>query len=228
MRENPGWQISGDTRADWSGAFELVPGLEVAYVWHASKFTREVLDGLLRIGFIHHQQIIWDKGRTVLTRTLYWFQHEPCWFVRKKNAPWYGKAARTPPSGHRPRRSSSWAGPMRTSSITPHRSRWNSLVRMRKRLLRIPRCGSRRAYERTPRGGEPPEVLPGPGVQTRQAVRAWGSIPQYEGVRSAETSMSSYRGMFAVGLQNEGIGPPPDPQQIVTERHIDYSRGKYH
>ena len=84
--------ISGDTRADWSEAFELVPSLQVAYVWHASKFTREVLDGLLRIGFVHHQQIIWDKGRTVLTRTLYWFQHEPCWFVRKKNAPWYGKA----------------------------------------------------------------------------------------------------------------------------------------
>jgi len=84
--------ISGDTRADWSEAFELVPSLQVAYVWHASKFTREVLDGLLRIGFLHHQQIIWDKQRTVLTRTLYWFQHEPCWFVRKKNAPWYGKA----------------------------------------------------------------------------------------------------------------------------------------
>jgi DNA modification methylase len=65
---------------------------EVAYVWHASKFTREVLDGLLRIGFVHRQQIIWDKGRTVLTRTLYWFQHEPCWFVRKKNAAWFGKA----------------------------------------------------------------------------------------------------------------------------------------
>ena len=84
--------ISGDTRADWSEAFELVPSLQVAYVWHASKFTREVLDGLLRIGFVHHQQIIWDKGRTVLTRTLYWFQHEPAWFVRKVNAPWYGKA----------------------------------------------------------------------------------------------------------------------------------------
>jgi DNA modification methylase len=51
-----------------------------------------VLDGLLRIGFEHHQQIIWDKERTVLTRTHYWFQHEPCWYVRKKNAPWYGKA----------------------------------------------------------------------------------------------------------------------------------------
>ena len=83
--------ISGDTRADWSEAFELVPSLEVAYVWHASKFTREVLDGLLRIGFLHHQQIIWDKGRAVLTRTHYWFQHEPCWYVRKKNAPWFGK-----------------------------------------------------------------------------------------------------------------------------------------
>jgi DNA modification methylase len=84
--------ISGDTRADWSDAFALVPSLEVAYIWHASKFTREVLDGLLRIGFLHHQQIIWDKGRSVLTRTHYWFQHEPCWYVRKKNAPWFGKA----------------------------------------------------------------------------------------------------------------------------------------
>ena len=84
--------ISGDTRADWSEAFALVPSLEVGYVWHASRFTREVLDGLLRIGFVHHQQIIWDKQRTVLTRTHYWFQHEPCWYVRKKNAAWYGKA----------------------------------------------------------------------------------------------------------------------------------------
>ena len=84
--------ISSDTRADWSDAFALVPSLEVAYVWHASKFTREVLDGLLRIGFLHHQQIIWNKGRTVLTRTHYWFQHEPCWYTRKKNAPWFGKA----------------------------------------------------------------------------------------------------------------------------------------
>jgi DNA modification methylase len=84
--------ISGDTRADWSEAFALVPSVEVGYVWHASKFTREVLDGLLRIGFLHHQQIIWNKGRAVLTRTHYWFAHEPCWYVRKKNAPWYGKA----------------------------------------------------------------------------------------------------------------------------------------
>ena len=84
--------ISGDTRADWSEAFELVPSLQVAYVWHASAFTREVLNGLERIGFLYPQQIIWNKGRTVLTRTHYWYQHEPCWYLRKKNAPWYGKA----------------------------------------------------------------------------------------------------------------------------------------
>jgi DNA modification methylase len=83
--------ISGDTRAEWSEAFALVPSLEAAYVWHASKFTREVLNGLLQIGFLHFQQIIWNKGRAVLTRTPYWYQHEPCWFVRKKNAPWFGK-----------------------------------------------------------------------------------------------------------------------------------------
>src|SRR6266853_1458932 len=75
--------ISGDTRADWSDAFALVPTLEVAYVWHASQFASEVLAGLLRIGFLHHQQTIWNKGRTVITRTHYWYQHEPCAYVRK-------------------------------------------------------------------------------------------------------------------------------------------------
>jgi DNA modification methylase len=83
--------ISGDTTADWSPAFELLPFLSVAYVWHASRFTSEVLAGLLRIGFIHHQQIVWRKTAAALTRTHYWFQHEPCWYVRKKNAPWFGK-----------------------------------------------------------------------------------------------------------------------------------------
>jgi hypothetical protein len=86
--------ISGDTRADWSEAFALVPSIQVAYVWHASLFTREVLDGLLRIGFLYPQQIICNKGRVVLTRTHYWYQHEPCWYVRKKNAPWFGEAGK--------------------------------------------------------------------------------------------------------------------------------------
>ncbi len=83
--------ISGDTIADWSHAFELVPSLQVVYVWHASVHTVEVVNGLLRIGFLYPQQIVWNKGRPVLTRTHYWFAHEPCWYARKKNAPWFGK-----------------------------------------------------------------------------------------------------------------------------------------
>ena len=34
--------ISGDDKADWSDAFELIPSLRVAYVWHASAHTIEV------------------------------------------------------------------------------------------------------------------------------------------------------------------------------------------
>jgi len=90
--------ISGDTIADWSHGFELVPSIQVAYVWHASLFTREVLDGLLRIGFLYPQQIIWNKQRTVLTRT---------------------------PFGTRPLRSSLWVAQMKPSSIIRHRNHSN-------------------------------------------------------------------------------------------------------
>jgi DNA modification methylase/sporulation protein YlmC with PRC-barrel domain len=82
--------MSGDTKADWSDAFELIPSALVIYVWHASKFTREVLNGLERIGFEHFQQIIWNKPIATRTRTHYWYKHEPCWYGRKKNAPWHG------------------------------------------------------------------------------------------------------------------------------------------
>src|SRR5580704_8976868 len=34
--------ISGDTTADWSHAFELVPSLEIVYVWHATSHLIEV------------------------------------------------------------------------------------------------------------------------------------------------------------------------------------------
>lgn len=113
--------ISGDTRADWSEAFELVPSLEVAYVWHASKFTREVLDGLLRIGFLHHQQIIWNKGRTVLTRTTGFSTNRPGTSGRKTR-PGSARLVKTPRSGTRRRPSSSWAVRMRRSTITQRRS----------------------------------------------------------------------------------------------------------
>jgi hypothetical protein len=98
--------ISGDTRADWSEAFELVPSLQIAYVWHASRFTREVLDGLLRIGFEHHQQIIWDKGGPSSPGRTTGSSTSPAGSCGRRTRPGTGRPAKTPPSGLRHRRSS--------------------------------------------------------------------------------------------------------------------------
>jgi DNA modification methylase len=121
--------ISGDTRADWSDAFALVPSIEVAYVWHASVFTREVLDGLLRIGFLYPQQIIWNKGRTVLTRTHYWYRHEPCGTSERRTRRGLGKRARTQRSGIHHPPSSSWADQVRTSLIIRPKSQSSCMRR---------------------------------------------------------------------------------------------------
>jgi DNA modification methylase len=79
--------ISGDTRADWSEAFALVPSLEIGYVWYASAHTLEVLTGLLGIGFELAQQIIWDKVMFSIGRNWYHWSHEPCFVVRKPGVP---------------------------------------------------------------------------------------------------------------------------------------------
>ena len=78
--------ISGDTRVDWSQAFELVPSLAVGYVWHAGVHAAEVAQGLERIGFEIVAQVIWDKGLFAMGRSWYHWSHEPCWDVRKKGA----------------------------------------------------------------------------------------------------------------------------------------------
>ncbi len=85
--------ISGDTRADWSEAYALVPSLQVAYVWYASAHTLEVLQGLLGIGFELTQQIIWDKGLFAMSRQWYHWGHEPCFVLRRRGArvPFYGE-----------------------------------------------------------------------------------------------------------------------------------------
>lgn len=92
----PGYRnttLRGDTRADWSEAFALVPSLAVGYVWYASVSTREVLEGLLGIGFELVQQVIWDKERFAMGRQWYHWAHEPCFVLRKPGAsvPFYGE-----------------------------------------------------------------------------------------------------------------------------------------
>jgi DNA methylase len=75
--------LLGDARVDWSEAFELVPSLQVGYVWHAGVHAAAVADGLTRIGFEIVSQVIWDKGLFAMGRSWYHWAHEPCWVVRK-------------------------------------------------------------------------------------------------------------------------------------------------
>jgi hypothetical protein len=78
--------LEGDTRADWSEAFALVPSLQVGYVWHAAVQAATVADGLTRIGFDIVAQVIWDKTRFTLGRSWYQWAHEPAWVVRRRGA----------------------------------------------------------------------------------------------------------------------------------------------
>ena len=89
--------ISGDTRADWSQAFELVPSLNAAYVWHASRHASLVEEGLRRVGLEVVQQIIWAKTVFIIGRQHYQWQHEPCWYARRKGSKvaWFGGHAQS-------------------------------------------------------------------------------------------------------------------------------------
>lgn len=83
--------VQNDNRSDWSETYRLFPG-DVAYVWHASKFSDVVMIGLRDSGFEICQQLIWNKSVMVMGRSDYHFKHEPCWYaVRKgKTHGWIG------------------------------------------------------------------------------------------------------------------------------------------
>lgn len=75
---SPTTSSGGPTSRSVSGArsvrlrvHELVPSLEVAYVWHSTSHLIEVGQGLERIGFELRQQIIWVKTVPVLSRSPY-------------------------------------------------------------------------------------------------------------------------------------------------------------
>lgn len=104
-------KVLNDDRADWREAWALFPG-DVAYVWHASLFTREVLNSLEACGFKYRSMIIWVKDRFTLGRGDYHFQHEPCWYVVRD-----GKAGRY--VGGRSQ-STTWQIPARDDSGVGH------------------------------------------------------------------------------------------------------------
>jgi ParB-like nuclease domain len=79
--------LCGGAGADWSQAFALMPGLGAAYVWHDSRVTREVLDGLLRVGFEQYEQVICaapgKARRQAKSQTPHYRVH-----VREENTMW--------------------------------------------------------------------------------------------------------------------------------------------
>jgi DNA modification methylase len=88
--------VLNDDRCDWRAAFELFPG-DVVYCWHAGLHASTTELSLAAAGFRVRAQIIWDKGRLIISRGHYHWRHEACWYaVRKlKTANWQGDRKQT-------------------------------------------------------------------------------------------------------------------------------------
>jgi DNA modification methylase len=88
--------VANDDRADWTEVWKAFTG-DVAYVWHADKFSDVVMASLRAAGFDICQQLIWNKSVMVMGRSDYHFKHEPCWYaVRKgKQHGWVGDRKQT-------------------------------------------------------------------------------------------------------------------------------------
>jgi DNA modification methylase len=88
--------VLNDDRADWREAWALFSG-EVAYVWHADRFSPVVAESLEVCDFQMRNLIIWGKSQLVMSRGNYHSQHEPCWYAVRKGATahWAGDRKQT-------------------------------------------------------------------------------------------------------------------------------------
>ncbi len=77
-------KVENDDLVEWTDAYSLFTG-NVAYVWHAGKFTHVVAKNLIDCGFDIINQIIWAKNNFAISRGDYHWKHEPCWYVVRKN-----------------------------------------------------------------------------------------------------------------------------------------------
>lgn len=61
------------------------------YVWHASRYQRDIEDALEAVGIVVKQQLIWSKGFNLGRDDHHW-AHEPCFYCHFKDnrAAWYG------------------------------------------------------------------------------------------------------------------------------------------
>lgn len=82
-------KVLNDDRIDWTDSYSLFPG-NVAYVWHAGKYTHQVAAHLADCGYNIISCIVWVKQHFALSRGDYHWQHEPCLYVAKGNHNWQG------------------------------------------------------------------------------------------------------------------------------------------
>lgn len=89
-------QVANDDRADWTEAWQLFGG-DVAYVWHADRYSPVVAGSLAATGLEARYLIVWAKQRHTFGRGHYHHQHEPCWCVVRKGATsaWAGDRTQT-------------------------------------------------------------------------------------------------------------------------------------
>jgi DNA modification methylase len=88
--------VANDDKADWTETWSFFGG-DVAYVWHAGKFSDVVMASLRNAGFEICQQLIWNKSVMVMGRSDYHFKHEPCWYAVRKGRShgWIGDRKQT-------------------------------------------------------------------------------------------------------------------------------------
>ncbi len=89
-------KVENDNIIDWRDAWALFPG-DVAYIWHAGKYTAKVQESIEACNFEVISQIIWAKPHFILSRGDYHWKHEPCIYaVRKgKQHHWNGDRSQT-------------------------------------------------------------------------------------------------------------------------------------
>lgn len=76
-------KVSNDHRADWREAWALFPGA-VAYVWHSGLHCTSVEQSLVHVRMRVRAHIVWVKGRPVVSRGHYHWQHEPAYYAVKE------------------------------------------------------------------------------------------------------------------------------------------------
>jgi len=86
--------VKNDGRADWTATWLLFPG-EVAYVWHAGKYSTVVESSLTAADFEARSQIIWNKSNFAIGRGDYHWKHEPCWYAVRKGGTGHWQGGRT-------------------------------------------------------------------------------------------------------------------------------------